>query len=369
MSEIRYTDTAYPLWLSVKYESFMNRFSEKVKASKDFMGVDIHRDGNADDYLSHEVFKDKGIDFALFYATEEGRDEMGEYLMKVGFANYTFFTPGYSVHLHHMMPIYADYRNDPGFKQWLANRKKEHNDLILVNQDSYNKIFDTINPLLDDKRILISDMCDKTKLPLPVTTIKLTDLGDGYHDFLYHFSYDMKDDVLNCDATRDDGSKVWKVKFIIKDCDDDLCKLNFKTVIVYRDEDDNIEKLLNGTISDDGSNTTITMSLWIFFFVNYFIRTLPTCYVKRTTRMNETYTVGKGTHRTTKNRIVLKNTYEVSLTHYSLKHIRHEFKCLCWGVRGHYRHLANGKTIFVKPFRKGKERNNLAAFKGKEYVV
>lgn len=41
-----------------------------------------------------------------------------------------------------------------------------------------------------------------------------------------------------------------------------------------------------------------------------------------------------------------------------------EFTCLAWGVRGHFRHLRNGKTIFVEAYVKGKEKDK---YKGKEY--
>lgn len=369
MNEIRYTDIAYPLWFSLNYESFMKSFELNIKDSDGFIGVDIHEDGNMDDYLSADVFKDKNIQFALFYVTEESRDEFAEWVARRGFGNYIYIKPGYKITLRHMMPIYADYKNDPGFKQWLASRKREHNDVITLNKDSYDKIFNTINPLIENKRILTSDLCDKNKLPLPVVTIKLADMGHHGQSFLYHFSYDIKANVLWCDAGRDNGTRIWKTRFNIVDYDDDGKQLDFEPVIIYREDSYQVEKLMNGTIANDGKNTMITISLWIFFYVNYFIRILPTCYVKRTSRINEPYTIGKGIHRVTKNRVVLKTTYELSLTHYSLTHIRHEFKCLCWGVRGHYRHLANGKVVFIKPFRKGKERNNLTAFKEKEYLL
>lgn len=39
--------------------------------------------------------------------------------------------------------------------------------------------------------------------------------------------------------------------------------------------------------------------------------------------------------------------------------------CEAWGVRGHYRHCRNGKTVYVKPYVKGAKKEN---FKGREYV-
>ncbi len=42
--------------------------------------------------------------------------------------------------------------------------------------------------------------------------------------------------------------------------------------------------------------------------------------------------------------------------------------CPCWAVRGHYRHLANGKVVFVKPYTKGTQRKNKALQVSKDYV-
>ena len=35
----------------------------------------------------------------------------------------------------------------------------------------------------------------------------------------------------------------------------------------------------------------------------------------------------------------------------------HEMQCPCWEVRGHYRHYKSGKTVFVKSFLKGKNKD------------
>ena len=33
-----------------------------------------------------------------------------------------------------------------------------------------------------------------------------------------------------------------------------------------------------------------------------------------------------------------------------------KYRCEVWGVRGHIRHYKNGKTVFIKPYKKGKRR-------------
>lgn len=42
--------------------------------------------------------------------------------------------------------------------------------------------------------------------------------------------------------------------------------------------------------------------------------------------------------------------------------------CPCWSVRGHYRHYKSGKVVFVKEYKKGKDRAN-AQPKDKTYTV
>ena len=42
-----------------------------------------------------------------------------------------------------------------------------------------------------------------------------------------------------------------------------------------------------------------------------------------------------------------------------------EYHCLAWSVRGHFRHFKNGKTVYVKPYIKGKEKDKYVP---KDYV-
>jgi hypothetical protein len=45
-----------------------------------------------------------------------------------------------------------------------------------------------------------------------------------------------------------------------------------------------------------------------------------------------------------------------------------QYRCECWGVRGHLRHLKNGKVIFIEPFKKGRKRDVLEP-KSKTYLL
>ena len=47
----------------------------------------------------------------------------------------------------------------------------------------------------------------------------------------------------------------------------------------------------------------------------------------------------------------------------------HVITCPNWGVAGHWRHYKSGKTVWVKPYRKGRERRNSEAYQPKEYAL
>jgi hypothetical protein len=46
----------------------------------------------------------------------------------------------------------------------------------------------------------------------------------------------------------------------------------------------------------------------------------------------------------------------------------HKISCDCWGVRGHYRHYKSGKVVFIKEYKKGKNRDKKEP-QGKIYTV
>lgn len=46
-----------------------------------------------------------------------------------------------------------------------------------------------------------------------------------------------------------------------------------------------------------------------------------------------------------------------------------EYTCPCWTVRGHWRHLRDGRKVWVRPYRKGKDRLCDDALVAKDYIV
>lgn len=50
-----------------------------------------------------------------------------------------------------------------------------------------------------------------------------------------------------------------------------------------------------------------------------------------------------------------------------VKKAGNEIKCTAWGVSGHYRHLKDGRVIWIKPYIKGKDRDKPEAYNAKTY--
>ena len=361
MSKIRYVDKVYPIFISLEEEVFMKQFHQKVKDSEGFVAI-VPCD-KLKQTFTH-------LKFGIGYDTEENASKFGAYLTNIGFGNYVYVAEKeYHIDLKNEMPIYSDYRNDPSFKEWLSSKKKSYNDIVSLSYNDYNKVRTSVYDEIMAKRILITDLCDKDKLPLPRFTLNKTD-DDGNIKEITHYVYQKETNKLFVESELPNGEKLYKLFHEISDYDDYTIQLEFGTRVLYTGRMlDTQSSLFEDNIGGVDNNNFFTNTLWSFFYINYFIRMIPTCYVKNTMRVNETFVEGKGIHKKTKSKIVLKTEYKVSVRHLTVKHIKHIFKCLCWGVRGHYRHLPSGRIIFVKAHYKGKERNNLEAFKGKEYKL
>lgn len=46
---------------------------------------------------------------------------------------------------------------------------------------------------------------------------------------------------------------------------------------------------------------------------------------------------------------------------------KHNIQCPAWGVMGHYRKCKSGKVVWIKPYKKGKKRDNPDLYKSKDY--
>lgn len=106
----------------------------------------------------------------------------------------------------------------------------------------------------------------------------------------------------------------------------------------------------------------------LFYAFNMLVVSLPHKLIKSDDKVEKTIQVKKGNKKIYKSVVYLRTTYSLKpnfkLTKSDITHI---IKCPAWGVRGHYRHLSNGSVIFIKPYVKGKYRNDPTKYVAKTY--
>lgn len=108
----------------------------------------------------------------------------------------------------------------------------------------------------------------------------------------------------------------------------------------------------------------------LFWAFNMVVIALPHKIKEREEKVNKTIETKKNGRKVYKSVVYLQHTYylppKFRLTKTDLHHI---IKCPAWGVRGHQRHLRTGQVVFVKPYIKGKMRNDGDKYVAKNYKL
>ena len=293
-------------------------------------------------------FLGKKYESMIAFNTAENRERGGLKLEMLGY-DMNEVALSSPIELKNPMPCFADYRKKDIFRKELHSKLRLYNDVVRVSREQMIKIVSSIGDAIFSKRLLLSQIYNLNELPLPNMSVIM-----GGYTYNFATNRETKSVVIEYFLG---VNKIHKVE-LTPIYSDETKMVDNKVKIIYQ------------------SPTVIALSLKhsdlldIFLGINYFIKNIPSTYHKTAKKVEETISVGKGIHKKYKRVVYLKNEYDFEeLENISKTHIKHIFSCLCWGVRGHFRHLKSGKVIFIQPFKKGKERNNLEAFSGKEYRI
>ena len=108
----------------------------------------------------------------------------------------------------------------------------------------------------------------------------------------------------------------------------------------------------------------------VFYMFNLIAMTLPQKLKEKNEKDTKTVLVKTNKGKKYKPVVYLKHTYildeNFKMTKTDIKHI---IKCPAWGVRGHPRHLKSGRVVYIKPYVKGKNRNDPNAYVSKDYKI
>ena len=197
----------------------------------------------------------------------------------------------------------------------------------------------------------------------------------------YFFSYKPDDEklVINLSLVTN-GNFVFKIKvtvdrfFDIKTSGIDMDDYFDATVVVYRKQhrkEDEINRYVD--TKTELIENTVNNFMQILLYINYLLehpeikevhkeKTSPsTASKKASVSKSSTPTEpGKPVTRTT---LIngLRIVSDAEQVHKKLKSKKIQRITDCWGVRGHYRHYKNGKTVYIEPYKKGKGRNEKTA--------
>jgi len=252
------------------------------------------------------------------------------------------------IELKNPMPIFKEYKETKEFKDHINQSLKFYNDKVILTADELIKIISVCQEALNKNQLAIDELFNLDELPLPNMSLVLG--GSRIYNF----------------ATNRQEKTITFEHYLLKKL---LYRVELQPTLLYETNEVNTKikvKFVSPVITYKDLEYTEFQN--IFLAVNYFIKHIPASYHETKKKVEETIAVGKGNNKKYKRVIHLEREYNFNdLDKISKTHLKHIFTCLCWGVRGHIRHYKSGKTTFIQPYKKGKERNNLNAFSGKEY--
>ena len=253
------------------------------------------------------------------------------------------------IKLKNSMPIFKEYKATESFKKNIHHKLKLYNDRVVLTADELVKIISVCQEAVEKNQLAIADLFNLAELPLPNMSLIIGSRT-------YNFATNAREKTITFEHYLFDNF---------------LCRVELKPNLYLENGEvgTNVRvKFVSPVITDKDMEYSEFQTM--FLAINYFIKHIPSTYHETKKKVEETIEVGKGRNRKYKRVVHLERTFDFEdLDKISKTHLKHIFTCLCWGVRGHLRHYKNGKTIFIQPFKKGKERNNMNAYSGKEYTL
>lgn len=247
-------------------------------------------------------------------------------------------------------------------------------DYFYLNQKTYKGLLKSFDDLLHTEKVKLNGFFASKEFAL--THFFVRAFGDkpfGY-SMSYEYSYNKYKDRVIADC-EEYGFKVEGVETRIsleENYLDDKYIGGLQTKMSVGYEDRRRKQLLYEALAAQGRDMKSFAHelVLLFYAINLVIMTLP--HKVKQSEEKETHTIEtkKNGGKTYKSVVYLKHTYSLEdnfkLTKSDIKHI---IKCPAWGVRGHKRHLKSGKVIYIKPFVKGKYRNDASKYVAKEYKI
>lgn len=244
------------------------------------------------------------------------------------------------------------------------------NDIVSLSVDDFGKIRKNIYDLWRNEPFKLNAFIDSNEFPLVDFTCFIYG-REKTLDFVIKFHYSPYTKVLKIDDEQHGYVGEVKNVHVVTDIySNHKGKMSNDITIQYKSKEHKAA-LVEGTSlqSNIGTPQNWVSDLGILFYgFNMLVLSLPKKIIKKEEKATKTIETKKNGKKVYKSVVYLKNSYSVinnfKLTKSDLHHI---IKCPAWGVRGHKRHLSNGTVVFVKPYVKGKYRNDPTKYIAKVY--
>lgn len=236
-------------------------------------------------------------------------------------------------------------------------------DIIRLSDEEYSNIIDMAKEIIKKRREYFFEIFKTDEISLQSFELFI---GDR---MLATYFFNPLDGFLTCYIGKAKENNK-RMSFTSNDptlCDDGGVEYHIK--YKYANETQRMQWISNThSIGFDPLSAGAEFSN-VFWAVNFYLKDLPETVSIGKEKTTITYESNKKGDRRIKTKTILRRVIRIKAERYGKSQIRHITKCLCWGVRGHKRHLANGKTIWVKPYKKGKQRENESFYESKEYIT
>ena len=118
---------------------------------------------------------------------------------------------------------------------------------------------------------------------------------------------------------------------------------------------------------------TVASVIFTFYLLQHYLTRLPEVWI-HTKKMVDIKQTKKDRKRTRgAHAVKLVNHYRFSIDELKRRNATGEmtrvYLCPCWGVRGHWRHLKDGRKIWINAYKKGKLKDNPEIYEHKTYTA
>ena len=341
MIQGRYVTKGYALFVK---QSFLRGHADEIKRSAGFVGID---EGDDAPIVSNRS-KLRGFASIWFASKLEAELFANTHGADVYVGSYKDGVRMQAVEFSGENAVFGDWYSNDDWRAWWNSKPSETLDRVNIKTDDFIKICSAYDEAEKDFKGVLSNLVLK-EIPL-----RRFSFPEG--DCIYEFDYK--------------GNGVMRVNSFIRHQDGTLrpfLEMEIHGMESELDADFGQESIhCSPFMAAKAPREVAYKAAWDFVIVNWFMLNLPARVSKQRKAVGHKRSK-KRKHSQKPLEVIWRDEYEIDINGLTKTMIRREIRCLCWGVRGHERHYKNGRVVFIKPYRKGKERDNPDAYVAKTY--